>query len=242
MKITKSKNSVFSYIKKIISAIKRNAGQILKRKSVLSKNKIKNLIAKDNPVIFEIGSANGDDTLDFLQTFNNVNLKLYGFEPEPKNIAILKKKINSDKFILFEGVISDVDGEVTFNRSRTDNSNDLSFSGSIMKPKNHLKIWDWIYFDEMMKVSSTTLDRFCEKNKIDVIDFIWCDAQGAEGRIIAGGEKAFKNKVRFLYTEYSNDEQYENQPSLKRILELLPSFDIVDDYGGKDVILRNKNL
>ena len=190
-------------------------------------------------MIFEIGAANGDDSVEFLKTFGD-NLALYAFEPEPKNIQILKERIpaTEKRFRLFEGVISDTDGEIVFNRSRTDNPNDLSFSGSIMKPKNHLKKWDWIHFDESLSVPSLTLDSFCRENKIGVIDFIWCDVQGAEEKVLLGGREAFKNKVRYLYTEYSNDEEYENQPRLEKILELLPTFAVVKNYGT-DVLLEN---
>lgn len=218
-------------VKKIISLPNRS----------LSKKKIKKLIAKKNPVIFEIGCANGDDTLDFINTFAGTNLMLYGFEPEPYNIKIIKDRVSQDNFELFEGAISEVDGNITFNRSRTDNPEDLRLSGSIMSPKNHLKIWDWIHFDEKVTVKSISLDSFVKSKNIDTIDFIWMDVQGAEERVIRGGLKIFTSKVRFLFTEYSDDEQYDGQPSLQKILDMLPSFELVHNYGP-DVLLRNKNL
>jgi hypothetical protein len=63
-----------------------------------------------------------------------------------------------------------------------------------------------------------------KKNNIQVIDFVWCDVQGAEEKVIRGGQETFKNKVKYFYTEYSNDEQYEGQPKLKQILKLLARF------------------
>jgi len=59
--------------------------------------------------------------------------------------------------------------------------------------------------------------------------------------VIQGGTQTFKDKVRYLFTEYSNDEQYEGQPRLERILELLPSFEVIRN-DGSDVLLKNKNL
>lgn len=207
----------------------------------LSKKRIQELAGKNNPVILEIGCANGDDSLEFLNTFQDASMRLYAFEPEPKNIAILKDRIKDTRFTLYEGVASDTDGEITFNRSRSDNPEDLSFSGSIMKPKKHLELWDWIYFDETITVQSTTLDTFCKEQQLPIIDFVWCDVQGAEEKVILGGTEAFKNNIRYFYTEYSNDEQYENQPRLDRILELLPSFEVVENFGS-DILLKNKNL
>jgi len=212
-----------------------------KSNTMLDKNKISKLLSTKSPVIFEIGAGDGGDTLDFLKIFDSVDAKLFVFEPEPKNIAILKNRIKDQRFNLFEGAVSDIDGKVWFHRSRTSNSQDLSLSGSIMKPKNVLKIWNWIYFDQNIQISSITIDVFCKMNNIQKIDFIWCDAQGAEERIIMGGQESFKNKVRYFYTEYSNEEQYENQPTLKKILQLLPSFEIIEDFGT-DVLLKNKNI
>lgn len=207
----------------------------------ITKEYIKSLVSSPKPVIFEIGSANGDDTLEFIKTFADTDFRLYGFEPEPKNIKLIEDKVSSDRFELFKGAVSDTDGEITFNRSRTDNPDDLSLSGSIMKPKNHLKLWDWIHFDEQVTVPSITLDTFVRGKNIDVIDFIWCDVQGAEEKVILGGKDTLAHKVRYLFTEYSDDEQYEGQPGLQRILELLPTFEVVRTEGA-DVLLKNKNL
>jgi FkbM family methyltransferase len=206
----------------------------------MNKIEIKNLISKENPIIFEIGCADGGDTLEFINTFND--LEIHCFEPEPKNIKLFKEKINYSKHFLFEGVISDKNSTLTFNRSRTDNPNDLSYSGSIIKPKEHLNEWPFIKFDEEITVESITLDTYCDKNDVHIIDFIWADVQGAEDLMIIGGQESFKNKVRFLYTEYSNKEYYEGQPDLNKILSLLgDNWEVVKDYGS-DVLLKNKIL
>ena len=206
----------------------------------MNKEEIKKLINKENPIIFEIGCADGRDTKEFIEVFKN--LKIYCFEPEPKNIEIVKSTINYKNHFLFEGVISDQTGVINFNRSRTDNPNDLSYSGSIKKPKEHLNEWPFIKFDDIIEVQSIKLDDFCEKNKIDFIDFIWADVQGAEEAMIIGGLKTLNEKVKFLYTEYSNKEYYEEQIALDKILQLLGDrWSIVEDFGT-DVLLKNISL
>jgi FkbM family methyltransferase len=206
----------------------------------MNKLEIKNLVNKENPIIFEIGCADGGDTLEFINTFND--LEIYCFEPEPKNIKLVKERINYLKHHLFEGVISDVNGELTFNRSRTDNPDDLSYSGSIRKPKEHLNEWSFIKFDEQITVKSITLDKFCEENKIELIDFIWADVQGAEENLILGGLKTLNDKVRYFYTEYSNKEYYEGQLKLENLLNLMgDGWEVVKDFGS-DILLKNKKL
>jgi FkbM family methyltransferase len=206
----------------------------------MNKLEIKRLINKENPTIFEIGCADGGDTLDFINTFEN--LKIYCFEPEPKNIKLVKEKINYPNHFLFEGVISDVNSEIIFNRSRTDNPSDLSYSGSIKKPKEHLNEWSFIKFDEQITVKSITLDKFSDDNNIDIIDFIWADVQGAEENLILGGLNTLNNKVRYFYTEYSNKEYYDGQLNLSNLLTLMgDKWELIMDFGS-DVLLKNKNL
>ena len=206
----------------------------------MDKRIIKELVNKQNPTIFEIGCADGQDTIDFINTFGELNI--HCFEPEPKNINIVKSTINYNKHYLFEGVVSNKNGEVIFNRSNTDNPEQLSYSGSIKEPKEHLNEWPGIRFDESIKVNSITLDKYCENNCIEIIDFIWADVQGAEEDMILGGLNTFKNKVRFLYTEYSNKEYYVGQINLERLTKFMgDDWEVIHDFGT-DVLLRNKNL
>ena len=207
----------------------------------MNKYQIKNLINKENPTIFEIGCADGQDTIDFINTFDN-NLNIYCFEPEIKNISIVKSTIKYKNHHLYEGVISDINGKIIFNRSRTDNPDDLSYYGSIRKPKEHLNEWNYIKFDQTLEVKSITLDKFCDDNNIDIIDFIWADVQGAEENMINGGKESFEKRVRFLYTEYSNKEYYEGQSNLKKIMELMgDNWVILQDFGT-DVLLKNNRF
>jgi FkbM family methyltransferase len=204
----------------------------------MNKNEIKQLLNnKEAPIIFEIGCADGGDTQDFVNTFPNG--LFYCFEPEPKNIAIIKNRINHKNFNLFEGAVSDVDGELIFHRSSTDNPSDLSYSGSIKKPKLHLAEWPSIKFNNDVSVNSTTIDFFCEVNSIKNIDFIWMDVQGAEFEVLNGGKKMLKN-TNYLYTEYSNREYYFGQKNLQDIQNILgEDWELVTDFST-DALFRNK--
>jgi len=112
-------------------------------------------------------------------------------------------------------------------------------SGSIRKPKNHLKVHPWCKFEKNIVIETKTLDTWCREQGIDRIDFIWMDVQGAEIDVIRGARNALK-KTRYLYTEYSNKELYEGQLSLKQVLKELVEFDVVVRYPD-DILLKNKN-
>ena len=49
--------------------------------------------------------------------------------------------------------------------------------------------------------------------------------QGAEGDMIAGGQATLA-RTRYLYTEYSNEEIYEGEPTLETLLAMLPNFQL----------------
>lgn len=207
----------------------------------MQKQIIKKLLGKDNPTIFEIGCADGKDTLEFISTFGP-GLKIHCFEPEIKNIKIVKETVKFDGHHLFEGAVSNNNGSIIFNRSRTDNESDLSYSGSIKRPKHHLTNWPFIKFDQQVEVKTITIDTYCKENNIDFIDFIWADVQGAELDMIEGAKEMLTNKVRYIYTEYANIEYYENQPTLEKILETLGNnWEIVHDFKT-DVLIKNKLL
>ncbi len=47
--------------------------------------------------------------------------------------------------------------------------------------------------------------------------------------------------TRYFYTEYSNQELYEGQLDLQRIINMLPGFEVVEIFNN-DVLMRNKRL
>ena len=214
----------------------------------MNKHEIKSLINKEIPVIFEIGCADGVDTLEFLSVFEN-NLTMYCFEPDDRNANVfvngghrpiapnLTQGINQSNVIFEKKAIGNVNGFVEFNQSST------IYSSSLKKPTDNLfKTWNDIKFDNILNVESIALDKYVSDNNIGIIDFIWADVQGAEDLMIIGGLESFKNKVRFLYTKYSNKEYYEGQPNLNRILSLLgDNWEMLNDYCS-DILLKNKTL
>lgn len=200
------------------------------------------LIGKNDPIILEIGCNDGSTTLNFLQYFKKA--QVYCFESDPRALERFKSKINDGRVKLFDIAISDKDGVVDFFvssgfRAESDKKKfpqGWDQSGSIRKPKKHLKAYPWCKFDKKIKVKTKKLDTWCKENEIDSIDFIWADVQGAEIDLIRGASKALKN-THYFYIEYSNRELYEGQINLRKLLKLLPDFVVVHRYPG-DILLK----
>lgn len=203
----------------------------------------------ENSIFFEIGSHFGTDTSNLLK----ITKKIHCFEPDPRNIEVFKG-LNLP-LVLNELAVSNMDGESDIYLSSgnvydspygpTDNnfvnSRDWSASSSIKRPKNHLIRTPWVKFNKKIRIKTTRIDTYCEKNNIDRIDFIWMDTQGSELDIIEGMGK-LKEKIGYIYSEYSNEELYEGQGNKTKILNSLgPNWEIIFDFGD-DILLKNKKL
>jgi FkbM family methyltransferase len=204
----------------------------------MNKNDIKNLINRPNPTIFEIGCADGNDTEEFIDIFSD-NFKIYCFEPDPRNAKTFlnKNSLKRDNVIFENKAISNTNDIVKFNQSST------IYSSSLKSPTLKLnQIWPDIKFNNTVEIESITLDKYTKNHCINFIDFIWADVQGAEDLMIEGGAETFRNKVKFLYTEYAKEEIYHNAPNQNMIKKLLgENWEIMYDFGT-DVLLINKSL
>lgn len=187
-------------------------------------NKIK------TPIIIELGLHACEDTKKILSLVPDSIY--YGFECDPRNIKIIKSKKISQKIHLIEIAVSNFNGKAKFYQA------DNKVSSSLQKPTEHLSNWPKVKFEKSIIVPVCTLDKFCEKNNINNIDFIWADIQGAEYNMILGAQNILK-KTNYLYTEYYNKEMYKGQKNLKDILNALPGkWTIVIDFGS-NVLLKN---
>jgi 2-O-methyltransferase len=199
-------------------------------------------------VILDIGCNDGEHTNLFLKLFPGATI--HAFEPDERAIRRFKENVKSDLVHLHEIAIGDCDGETTFYKSggmpkkcRLKLPEGWDLSGSIMKPKNHLKKHPWCTFEDGGKIQVKSLDTWARENNIDKIDLIWADVQGAELQLILGGAKTLL-KTRWLYTEYSNDEMYEGQLQLDTLADIMQMglhFDVETIYDN-DVLFRNTQL
>ena len=212
----------------------------------MNKYEIKSLIGTEDPIILEIGANNGTDTIDFLNTFKYG--RFFCFEPDPRALAQWMQNVKDPRAQVFNIAISDQIGSIEFNQSsgwppdwdKPSPDAEWNMSGSIKKPKNHIPIHPWCLFDKKIMVNTITLDEWVENVGVKEIDFAWIDVQGAEFEVITGGRNTFDNKLRYVYTEYSNDEQYEGQLNKEGLLKMLPNYSVVKDFG-EDILLRNDN-
>ena len=203
------------------------------------------MIEKPDPVVLDIGANDGEHTQMFLNLFQRANV--YSFEPDPRACArYLLRLPRHARAHLVRMAVGAQDGTTMFYSSQGAPSeewarrlpNGWDLSGSIRRPKAHLVVHPWCSF-EPIRVPVTRLDTWTSQHLPGNIDFIWADVQGAEGDLIAGGRDTL-SRTQYFYTEYSNHELYEGQPTLEQLREMLPGFDVVKVFEN-DVLFRNRS-
>lgn len=207
-------------------------------------------IAKDNPIILEVGAADGSSTQDFLDTFPDC--RVYAFEPDERMLKIHRATVKSERVTLYKMALGNEDGKAAFYFSdfvETGRAINRPYPGlrliSLKKPTKHWKtMFPHVQFRESCMVDCAKLDTWVNSSdlKAEIIDLIWADVNGGEEELIRGGREVLK-KTRYLYTEFNSKEVdlYENQPSLQQILEMLPNFKVVKLFKS-DALLENKSL
>ena len=206
--------------------------------------RIKELLGKDNPVILELGANIGRTAKCLLNCFPHI--KLFCFEPDPRNILSFKKNVQDSRCTLVEKAVADVDGKIALNQSCGNwpgqpVTNVHTESSTIKGTIKHTELHKWMGYLPPISVAVTKLDTWRKQNNIDVIDFIWADVEGAEEELIKGAQESLEH-TRYFYTEYTDLEMYDGEITLAEIKELLPSNFTMAHCWPRDVLFRNERF
>jgi FkbM family methyltransferase len=214
----------------------------------ITPDEIKRIVAREDPIILEIGCNDGANTEWYLRSFSRPTI--HCFEPDPRAIERFRRRIGINACVhLHEVAVCNVNGTVRFHQSsgnapNNDDQNkerfDWDLSGSIKNPKEHRKRHPWCKFETSIETRAVRLDDWSKMHSVRRVDFIWMDVQGAEKDVFLGG-KALLQNTGFLYTEYSDRELYEGQVPLIKLKRHLRSFKIRKRYVN-DVLFENTKL
>lgn len=187
-----------------------------------------------NPVVIEIGAADGGDTARLLEPLVNCGRewRLLAFECEKKNFPKFRAR-NLDGVEFFEMAVGDKCGPHRFVGSGA-----WPYSGSLKEPQNHRISHAWINFEEPIEVPCVTLDSVWDSCRLDHMDFIWMDVQGAEDLVIAGGQKALA-RTRWIWAEVYEGPEYEGPIGREEFKRRLPGKWEIADIKDSDVLFHN---
>lgn len=158
-----------------------------------------------NGIVIEAGSWDGADTCFFSQHLTEG--KVYSFEPFPqfyyqtcqRLYGIRNAEVSpyalAEKTQQYTFYLSEIEGKPWC-------------SNSILKPKEHLVVNPHVKFEKQMDVFGINLDEWFEQKKLDHIDMMWLDLQGAEPSVLKAAPNIL-SKTKYIYSEISFLENYE---------------------------------
>jgi len=132
---------------------------------------------------------------------------------------------------LIENAVADIDGDISFyvaKGSTPDAVNVNIGASSLLKKNPAYKPHDFL--QEEIFVKSIRLDSWMIQERINFIDIIWMDLQGAELKALKGLGNRIKD-VKMIYTEVEFTELYIGQPLF---------FDICSYLNGHGFYLSKK--
>lgn len=207
---------------------------------------LKALLGKlKQPVLFEFGAHHGKECHMLCSWLTGPFSAYYAWEPDPRNIARIKMQGLPPGVVLVEAAIGAADGKALFHLSsgiEEGAAEHHTYSSSILQPSDELKKWfPWMRFEGTAEVPVRALDSFCHEHKVEHIDFIWADIQGAERYLVEGGQEMLK-KTKYLYIEQTVYRYYEGQWTYREMLRTLSDRWKVAYRFPNDVLLYNKDL
>jgi FkbM family methyltransferase len=191
-------------------AIMKNLMSIFRSNSKSSKNEsafdAQRLFfdGNNNMTIFDVGAYVGDVTRIYMDIF--LGAAIYCFEPYAESFRQLEKLSENKMVRTYQTAVSDHIGKTKLyvNADRTCNSFfSRPVSGPAYYPEKAQSVGE-------IEVDTTTIDNFCSWQKIERIDILKLDVEGAEKKVLSGAnDKLEKNNIYLIYTEVMFISHYE---------------------------------
>lgn len=146
--------------------------------------------------LFDVGANVGEFTLEILEAFRGKEIQLYAFEPSSKAGEQLRKRINNaPNFHLVPKALSDQDGtaELFFPDEGS------ALASLYQRDLSHVNR----VFGKKELVNITSVDKFCEENKISYIHLLKIDVEGHELGVLKGAKKMMdRNAIEVIQFEF----------------------------------------
>jgi FkbM family methyltransferase len=184
------------------------------------------------PVCFDVGAHRGET----LKTLWNLFPKaaIHAFEPDPDNFAALTVAVKIfPNTRLYPLALGDCQQQAKLQKTSFSMSNSLLSVSPTLKSEAHKKIGE-------VEVTVTTVDRFCQDQKIETIDLLKTDCQGFDLRVLKGATKYLSEKrIKVVQCESMFALEYNEQGWFYEILRFMTDIGYVPVSFGEPA--RNKH-
>lgn len=190
--------------------------EIIKNTHTIVANRLKYVLdvidVESINTILDIGSWHLGQSVEFLELFPDA--QVHAFEPNPENYKTCEEVYSrlrgyfKQNLHLYNIALNDYNGKIKFYPVVNDNpgaSSKYKFMRGTTK-----QFFDKEWVQSEIEVEALTLDTWAKNNKVDDVDVIWIDVQGAELDVFEGGKDVLKN-VKCIFTEVGLKPYYEGQ-------------------------------
>jgi FkbM family methyltransferase len=182
-------------------------------------------------IIFDVGANNGKSCVDFSDDINNI---VYAFEPTPDLIENYLRPRAKSNYIIIPKAVGDFNGEAEFNLAVDPGCNSLNTFVDNVK-----EIWpdrNDLFAVGKIKVEVIRMDTFIEENNLQKVDFLHCDTQGNDLKVLKSFGKYINIIERGEVEAFDKNKLYTDMDNSKdKIIEFLESNNFkIDDITVND--------
>lgn len=194
---------------------------------------------RETVTVIELGAHHGNDTVLLYDAAVRPWATYIAVEADPRNIPVLQQRIGERDIQVLHAAIWDEPGMITLHQSEGNHNG----SSSVREPHLHLQYFPDIEFKSDIQVPALTLDAIATAYNVGLIDLIWCDIQGAERNMVAGGRKTLE-RTRWLLTECDRVEMYRGQATRNELIKILGlHWELVAEWPETaNLLLRNASV
>lgn len=189
--------------------------------------------------VLHVGAHLGEEA----KLYDSLGIKnVYWVEGNPYVLSKLNKKLRKYDHVIIDALVYDSDGvDLEFNITNYD-----GMSSSILKFGTHESFSPEIHFVDTVKKSSRSIDSLVEEFKINDVNLLNLDIQGAE-KFALNGALNLLPKIDYVFTEVNKKEVYVGCTKIKEIDSILDEFKRVEtfwvhDQGWGDALYVRKAL
>lgn len=165
--------------------------------------------------VLHVGAHEAEE--EWLYNALNVDAKnVHWIEANPEICERMRASKPSLHYI--NAVVTDVDGEqVKFNIANN------TQSSSIFELGTHKELHPEVHYERVIEMTTKRIDSICSENKIDRIDFLHLDIQGAELKALKGISDELFASIQYINTEVSREAIYDGGAMVMKLDDVLES-------------------